>query len=69
MSKGVRHSQHLIISLHKERISSLKNNLQGILPTFMFEYLLIINSFGSLCTDGIYSQNSMSDVPLLYSTI
>ena len=46
-----------------------KNILQGILSTFMLEYLLILNSSGFWCTYGRYSPHYMSDFPLLYSTI
>ena len=39
-------------------------NPQGILLTLMLATLLFFKRFGSWCTDGIYTQDYMLELPL-----
>ena len=61
--------QHSMLDFHKGNTSSRKNNLKGILSTFMLAPLSIINSYGSWYIEGRYRSNYVSYFPVVYSTI
>ena len=44
-SKSGSNIQHSLLALHKENTASQKAKLQGLLPRFMLEYLVILYSF------------------------